>query len=85
LAKVVIECVQDNSGCVHGHKKGDRIVINGTRIEGDICLSALNSMYYMIYALKTGAKLDYAADDGKITACCTDAENLVIFKLWGED
>jgi uncharacterized repeat protein (TIGR04076 family) len=42
-------------------------------------------MYYMIYALKTGAKLDYAADDGKITACCTDAENLVIFKLWGED
>ncbi len=84
LPSVIIECVQSNPGCVHGHKVGDRIVIDKTRIKGDICLSALNSMYYMIYALKTGAKLSYADGEGKVRACCTDVDNLVVFQLWAE-
>ena len=85
MPKVIIECEQGNSGCIHGHQKGDRIVIDGTRIKGDICLSALNSMYYMIYALKTGAKLGYADQEGKVAACCCDIDNLVVFKLWTEE
>lgn len=84
MPRVVIECTEGNSGCVHGHKKGDRIIVNGTRLEGDICLSALNSMFPMVYALKTGAQLSYADGEGKVRACCSDIDNLVTFKLWAE-
>ena len=85
MPRVIIECEQGNTGCAHGHKKGDRIVVDRTRMTGDICLSAFYSMYYMIYALKTGAKLSYADQEGKVSACCCDVDNLVTFKLWAED
>jgi uncharacterized repeat protein (TIGR04076 family) len=85
MAKVIIECVQGNTGCIHGHKLGDRIVVEKTRVQGDICLSALNTLYPIIYALKVGAKLSYADKDGKVNACCSDVDNLVKFKLWLEE
>ncbi len=85
MPKVIIECEKGNPGCAHGHKTGDRIVIDKTRVHGDICLSALNSMYYMIYALKVGAQLGYADREGKVRACCCDIDNLVVFRLWAEE
>lgn len=84
MERVIIEVEKGNPGCVHGHKKGQRIIYEGTRISGDICVSALVSMFPILYTLKNGAKLSYADDCGKVKICCPDIDNLVIFKCWKE-
>ncbi len=84
MARVIIEVEKGNQGCIHGHKTGQRMIYEGTRISGDICVSALVSMFPILYALKYDGNLSYADDEGKVRVCCTDADNLVIFKCWRE-
>jgi uncharacterized repeat protein (TIGR04076 family) len=84
LARVIIEVEKGNPGCVHGHQTGQRMIYEGTRISGDICVSALVSMFPILYTLKNGGNLSYADDKGKVRVCCSDIDNLVIFKCWRE-
>ena len=51
MARVIIEVEKGNQGCIHGHKTGQRIIYEGTRIIGDICISALVSMFPILYGL----------------------------------
>jgi uncharacterized repeat protein (TIGR04076 family) len=82
LEKVIIEVEKGNPGCFHGHKTGQRMIYEGTRIIGDICVTALVSMFPILYTLKYGGNLSWADDKGKVRVCCSDKDNLVIFKCW---
>lgn len=84
MKRIIIEVEKGNPGCAHGHKTGQRMIYEGTRIGGDICVGALASMFPVLYALRNGGKLNYANDDGKVRICCPDIDNLVVFKCWRE-
>ena len=84
MKRVIIEVEKGNKGCSHGHKAGQHIIFDGTRIIGDICIPALIGLYPMLHALKHGAKFHYADDEGKVRACCGDPDNIVFFKCWVE-
>lgn len=86
MKRVIIEVEKGNEGCTHGHKTaGQRIILEGTRIIGDICIPALVGMFPILYALKNGGKLRYADNEGKVRVCCGDADNIVYFKCWAEE
>ena len=85
MERVIIEVEKGNQGCIHGHKTGQRMVYEGTRISGDICVSALVSMFPILYALKNGVDLNYADDYGKVRVCCPDYKNLVVFNCCREN
>jgi uncharacterized repeat protein (TIGR04076 family) len=61
------------------------MVYEGTRISGDICVSALVRIFPIVYALKNGGKLSFADDEGKARVCCGDPDNTVFFKCWAEE
>jgi len=84
MARVIIEVEKENSGCIHGYKTGQRMIYEGTRIRGNMCVSALVSMFPVLYTLKNSGNLNYADDKGKVRLCCSDVDNLVIFKCWRE-
>ena len=84
MARVIIEVKEGNSGCIHGHKTGQRMVYEGTRISGDICVSALVSIFPILYTLKNKGDFSYADEHGKVRVCCPDVDNLVVFNCWRE-
>lgn len=84
MARVIIEVEKGNSGCIHGHQTGQRMAYEGTKINGNICVSALVSIFPILYALKKCGNLDYADQCGKVRVCCPDIDNLVVFNCWRE-
>ena len=85
MKRVIIEVEKGNENCTHGHKTGQRIILDGTRIIGDICIPALVGIFPVVYAVKNGVKLRFADDDGKVRMCCGDPDNTVFFKCWLEE
>jgi len=45
MARVIIEVEKGNPGCIQGHKTGQWMDCEGTRINGDMCVSALVSIF----------------------------------------
>jgi len=84
LERVIIEVDKGNKGCSHGHKAGQRMIFDGTRITGDICIPALVGLFPILYTLRSGGKLYYADDEGKVRFCCAACDNTVTFKCWRE-
>ena len=84
MERVIIEVDKGNKGCSHGHKAGQRIIFDGTRITGDICIPALVGLFPILYTLRSGGKLNYADDEGKVRYCCAACGNTVFFKCWVE-
>ena len=82
MERVIIEVDKGNKGCSHGHKAGQRMIFDGTRITGDICIPALVGLFPILYTLRSGGKLYYADDEGKVCANCGDPDNTVTFKCW---
>ena len=67
--------------CAFGHKVGDKIVFDGTSVEGPICYSALMLVLPKVFALRHGAEFPWAADKDVISNACPDAENPVVFEI----
>ena len=84
MERAIIEVEKGNQGCIHGHKTGQRMVYEGTRINGDICVSALVSIFPILYTLKNRGDLSYADEYGKVRVYCPDIDNLVVFNCWRE-
>lgn len=63
---MIIEIEKGNQVCIHGHKTGQRMVYEGTRINGDICVSALVFIFPILYTLKNRGDLSYADKYGKV-------------------
>ncbi|MFQ6088957.1 MAG: TIGR04076 family protein [Candidatus Methanofastidiosia archaeon] len=67
--------------CAFGHKVGDRILFDGRRVKGEICLSALYSMLPKVYAMAYGAQFPWLENKDVATHACPDAYNPVVFEI----
>ncbi len=82
---VKVKVVSQEGECVASHEVGDSIVFDfdNNEIKGDICLSALYSMFPKIFAIAYGASFPWT--DENPTHACPDAFNPVVFEIHKED
>ncbi len=73
--------IRQEGTCAFHHKVGDRVVFDGTGIQGRICWSALYSMISKIHAMLYGAQFPWTKDPDIATHACPDGYNPVIFEL----
>ncbi len=67
--------------CSFGHKVGDKIVFDGLGVKGNICPSALATMFSIVYAFMWGAEFPWDKNRDITTVPCVDDENQVVFEL----
>ncbi len=67
--------------CHFGCKVGDKVYFDGTKIDGNICYSALMAMLPKVYAMRYGAEFPWAKNKDVIHNVCPDPENPVLFEI----
>ena len=60
---------------------GPRLKIDPAKMKGDICVSALHSIWPYIQAMRFGAEFSWADKPGRAFECCPDPDGLVVFEL----
>jgi len=88
MYKIILRVKRVEGNCVHGHKVGDTIVINDSRLEeGSPCLTALSSMWYRIYGMARGGDFTESIPRYKgwtedvTTIACPDDQHRVFFEI----
>jgi len=82
--KLEITVVDQVGRCHHGHKIGDKWIINkGETPTGDkgICLAAYGTLHPMIYAMLWGLSFPWEEDPYSITLGCPDTVNHTTWKI----
>lgn len=80
---VKVKVISQEGECAAGHEVGDCIEFDfdHNKIKGDICLSALYSMFPKIFAIAFGASFPWVDEDEAPTHACPDAYNPVVFEI----
>ena len=80
---IEVTCVGQKGKCFFGHKPGDKIVFDGRSLKGEICPSALNTIWPIIYAWHNGAVFDWQPGDTDVLreVACPDSANPVLFEI----
>jgi uncharacterized repeat protein (TIGR04076 family) len=63
------------------HKVGDEAVADSNGVHGKVCLAALASMMYKIYAMRMGANFYWLKDPNVATHGCLDYKRPVVYEL----
>jgi uncharacterized repeat protein (TIGR04076 family) len=80
--KITARVVSQKGTCSFGHKVGDKVVFDGERIQGRICISALYSFLPKVYAMRYGATFPWLKDNKDVAYhACPDAFNPVVFEI----
>jgi len=66
--------------CNFGHEVGDRIVLDGRCVKGEVCYSALLALLPRVYGLRFGAEYPWLKDKNIIETACPDWRNPVVFE-----
>ncbi len=78
---IVAKVVKQKGHCDAGHTVGDKVVFDGSTVEGKICISALYSVLPKVFAMRYGAKFPWLNDPDTATHACPDALNPVVFEI----
>jgi len=79
--QIEVKVLSQKGTCSFGHEEGDRILFDGERVQGRICMSALFSFIPKVYAMRFGAKFPWLEDPDVMTHACPDAANPVVFEI----
>lgn len=78
---VIVTVISQQGHCAFGHQVGDRVVLDGRRVQGEICLHALYSFLPKVFAMRYGARFPWLKDPDVATHACPDAYNPVVFEI----
>ena len=67
--------------CWYGHEPGEKIVFNGVSVKGDLCYSAMNTLWPIIFAMHHGAVFPWGNPEDVIVEACPDGANPVEFEV----
>jgi len=78
---VIAEVIKQEGTCAAGHRAGDRILFDGRKISGDLCLHALYSFLPKVFAMRYGAEFPWLEDQDAALHACPDPCNPVVFRI----
>ena len=78
---IIVTVISQQGHCAFGHQVGDRVVLDGRSVQGEICLHALYSFLPKAFAMRYGARFPWLKDPDVATHACPDARNPVVFEI----
>lgn len=78
---VIAEVIRVGGHCASGHRPGDKVIFDGTSVQGKICIHALYSLLPKVLAMRYGANFPWLKDKDIATHACPDAINQVVFEI----
>ena len=83
--KIELTVKSQKGSCYFGHKVGEKIVYDGLSLKGDICASALGSLWPTIFAMHHGAVFGWSVketgSEDMTYEACPDPANPVVFEV----
>ncbi|MCK5347506.1 MAG: TIGR04076 family protein [Candidatus Heimdallarchaeota archaeon] len=83
--KVEVIVKSQKGSCYVGHKVGEKILYDGLSLKGEICASALNTLWPIIFSMHHGVIFPWSVketgSEDMTCEACPDAENPVVFEL----
>ena len=83
--KIEVTVKSQKGTCYFGHKPGEKIIYNGLSLNGEVCASALNILWPIIFTMHHGVVFPWSVKEtgSEDVTCeaCPDPENPVVFEV----
>ncbi len=79
--RIIARVIKQEGQCIAGHEVGDKVVFDGMRVQGEVCIHALYSFLPKVFAMRYGADFPWLDDPDVATHACPDAWNPVVFEI----